>query len=316
MRHRLLLVPACLLLLAGCQDSASPTTPFEGGGFDWHRTGEPVPSEGLSFAVGSQVHLADGSVIELGRTPSAFVVAGDGVFFQPDDSADLWFAGREGEAEETGLTLAPETLGASPDGRYLVGLDSASGHEDANGDVQRQVVVADLEEGDTWSSTDGMGDLDDDLGSLYPELEMEIAHVSDTTVRVDGEGTWDFDLASGLSERVGGDALRAKDLTSPAGTWRVVEKPGVADPVEGVDGTVVVPRTGGRRWSWSQWLDDSTLVGFVWDGPGEGLEFDPEKNRSSLMTCTFPSGECTRVPDVDGESVLLPRPTRGFLAEG
>ncbi|KRE99587.1 hypothetical protein ASG88_13265 [Nocardioides sp. Soil777] len=54
----------------------------------WRTSRAPVGTGGLVWAAGSTVHLADGTSIDVGGPVRAFVVAGDGVFFVPAESAD------------------------------------------------------------------------------------------------------------------------------------------------------------------------------------------------------------------------------------
>src|SRR4051794_27234632 len=80
----------------------------------WRTSTAAVETAGLTWAVGSTVHLPDGTPIDRGEPVRAYVVAGDGVFFVPSSEvaedtpfvdAPLWFAAPDEEAEDTGLAV-------------------------------------------------------------------------------------------------------------------------------------------------------------------------------------------------------------------
>ncbi len=317
---------AALGALAGCGDA--PADGQAGAASDsadgaWRTSTDPLPTDGLAWASGSTVHLADGTTIDTGAPLRTFVVAGDGVFFLPaEDSEDeastgideqeVQYAAPGGEVTATGLTLVTRTLAASPDGRYLGGIDASVGEQDEYGTPVATARVFDLETGEeVVRSAEGMGDPgEDDLSVLYENVEIDVAALTSDTAYVEvADGTLAYDLASGDSTTADPPELDA--TTSPDGAWQVIDRPGLADVLESTDGEVVAPRTGSERWTLSFWADDDTVVGVAVDGPGRGPRVDPD-DTTRLMTCTVPAGRCDVVADTAGELVVLPAKTAPY----
>ncbi len=136
---------ALLLMATACSSTDEGGNPKGGtDGSDeaaWTTSTDPVEAGGLIWASGSVVHLSDGTTIDVGGPLTTYVVAGDGVYFTPADSEDdadhgnmttgpLHFADRDGEVTDTGVTVYVESIGSSPDGRYLGMIDATSGPRD------------------------------------------------------------------------------------------------------------------------------------------------------------------------------------------
>lgn len=308
---------------AGAPDGADPADAADRADGAWRTSTDPLPTDGLAWASGSTVHLADGTTIDTGAPLRTFVVAGDGVFFlpaeDPEDEAstgideqEVQYAAPGGEVTATGLTLVTRTLAASPDGRFLGGIDAATGEQDDYGTPVATARVFDLETGEeVVRSAEGMGDPGaDDLSVLYENVEIDVAALTADTAYVEvAGGTLAYDLATGDSSEA--DPPEPDATTSPDGAWRVADRPGLADVLESTDGETVVPRTGGPRWTLSFWADDDTVVGVAVDGPGRGPRVDPD-DTTRLMTCDVPAGRCDVRAETTGQLVVLPAKTAPF----
>lgn len=194
-----LVVAAFVLLVTGCGDEGDVSGTDKSAA--WRTSTDPVTTSGLAWAAASTVHLSDGTTIDTGSPVSAFVVAGDGVFFFPPQSEEdagsadfpvqeLMFGVPGKSPASTGLTLSSSLLAASPDGRYLAAIDTMSGEKDRFGTPQASVLVFDLETGDeTVESTLGMGDPDeDDFADGYSEVELQILSMTNESVSVGAFG--------------------------------------------------------------------------------------------------------------------------------
>jgi len=316
-RVGLVVVAALALLATGCGDEGDVTGSADSAA--WRTSTDPVTTSGLPWAVGSTVHLSDGTSIDTGTFVRSFVVAGDGVFFVPTDTEEeagsnaffddeeLMFAAPGQPVTGTGLRVSPDYVGASEDGRYLAVIETTSGEKDRFGTPQATVVAFDLETGEqVVDSTLGMGDPgEDDFADGYAEAEMEITALTGTSLYVRAMGNFVFDLATGEGKELAGDPPRAGDeLTSPDGTW-VIEKPETGmDRIVATDGREVPLDPGTRRWFVSWWADAETVVGGVISGPGTGKRVTPDGS-AALMTCAVPSGECQVFDETAGRTVVF-----------
>lgn len=306
--------------LAGCGDDTSVDPP-SGQGASFPASSDPVDASGLIWSSGSTVHLSDGTDIELGEEPDGYVVGGDGVFFTTTgdpgveeaavENAELFFADRDGQV--TSVATGVTDPFASPDGRYLVYLDVASGEQDAYGTPQAQTVIADLASGEeVVRSTEGAGDpSSDDFADLYSEGEIRVRRVTDEVAYVDIGGTHEFDLATGAAKRVPVDDfswdVRPADPRSPDGDWRIVETEDVRDEIVGTGGRRIVPDVGTQRWDLKFWADDRTVAGYAIGGPiGPQRQPFSDANTYTLFSCEVPSGRCATVPETTGETYKLP----------
>lgn len=306
-----LLVATVLLagVPAGCGDDVA--APEEG---TWSTSGTPLDPAALTWAVDGTVHVGD-VVVETGRPIEEYVVAGDSVWFVPEDADDdaLWRADAGG-AEATDAHAAD--LLASADGRYLSFFDEVTGPRDGYGTPQAQTVVVDLQEGrEVVRSTDGMGDTgDDDLADLYEDAEFSnLGFPGGRTALVDTtDGTRAFDLATGEGREV---AQAERDeryderglLLDPTRSW-VLGRESLDNGLLPVGaGPAVRPRTGFPSWSLVRWLPDGRAVGVGFAGrPDELGVIDPDVTRT-LLTCTV-QGACTTVAASTGtRTILLPR---------
>lgn len=293
-------------LLSACDAGGGPADVDDDAA--WRTSTAAVETAGLSWAVDSTVHLADGSTIDTGEPIRAFVVAGDGVFFVPgnegeDDvlsDAPLWFVTPDGEPEDTGLEVTRDHFAASPDGRFLALLDADT---DDGSAVMR---IFDLSTGKLHDSEDGMdtSGIDDPVHHLL-EMEVEILGIDDEqlTARVI-EGDFVYDLATGEGTETD-DVEPTDPLVSPDGAWRIDESTPFREVLVSESGEEVVPDTGTRRWGLTSWVDDTTVLGFSIDGPGTGDQVGPD-NSLAMMTCTVPDGACASVEGTQGQRVLLP----------
>lgn len=302
---------ALLLAAAACTpDATDEPTPADG---PWRVSEDPVATDGLPRAVDTTVHLADGTTVETEHPIGAYVVAGDGVYyvpapsdpdeeFQPTDTdAELWYADRDGEVTSTGNRVLASSLSASPNGRYVAWIDQVSGQRDDFGTPQAEAVVWDLERGEeVVRATDGMGDpAADDFAAAYPEADLDIALLADTTAYVDGLGeTWAFELSSGDGEMLSDDAeVPAYDplsRVSPDGTWTI--RGGEQNQViVGQDGRRVEPQMATPRWTLLGWVDDRTVYGVA------------EAGEPTLKLCTVPQGRCRELVGTAGEQVIFPQ---------
>lgn len=301
---------AAMVLLAACGsggESPDGGPDLEG---PWLTSSDPVATEGLPWAADGTVHLADGETIETGGPVRAFVVAGDGVFFFPADgedeagetgtgSAELSFVAPGESPVGTGLELRTDSLAASPDGRYVGGIDLTSGEEDEFGTPVAVARVVDLREGEeVVTSSEGMGDpAEDDLAVLYEDSRLRLALTDDTAyVETARDGVLAHDLGSGEVTAAEDDGPFRDPLSpqSPDGAWTIVDRPD-DDVVRSADGDTVAPSAGGDRLSLYGWLDDERVLGVAEAAEG-----------GTLVTCTVPAGDCERREETTGLLVVLP----------
>ena len=202
----------------------------------WRTASAPVDPGGLVWAAGSTIHLSDGTLIDVGGPVRAFVVAGDGVFFVPAESADevgsaqftgagLMFSAPGGTPTDTGLTVAGDGLAASPDGTSLAVLDADLDTGEAD-----HMRLFDLVSGEQVTSDDGMdtSDIEDPVHHL---LEMEVRDprgISDVEVAARVvNGDYAYDLATGAGRALGDERHRGRPddpLASPDGRARIVQR--------------------------------------------------------------------------------------------
>jgi hypothetical protein len=316
-----LLVTLAVVCLGAC-GADEPDLDDDAG---WRTASAPVDPGGLVWAAGSTVHLSDGTSIDVGGPVRAYVVAGDGVFFVPAESADdvgsaqfteagLMFSAPGEEPTDTGFTVAGAGLAASPDGESLAVLDADFDTGEAS------MLLFDLVAGEKVTSDDGMdtSDIDDPVDHLL-EMEVEILGISDDEVEarvVDGD--YAYDLTTGAGRPLGDEAAAGEPrdpLVSPDGRARIVQREALGDVVVLGQGDELVPRAGTARWTLSRWVDEDTVLGVAIDGPGRGQEIGPE-DTLTLITCAVPSGACREVPGTTGERVVLPLGTRPTTVVG
>lgn len=331
-RGRLLSVPrlsrvtaitAALLLATACSSTDEGGTGKADSPDDaaWAQSTDPVPARGLVWAEGSVVHLSDGTTVDVGGPMTTYVVAGDGVYFTPAESEDavdhgnmttgpLHFADRDGEVTDTGLTVYVESLGSSPDGRYLGLVDATSGPEDDFSDYpQATAVVVDLTTGErVVDTTDGMGDPgEDDLAHDYPETFLSVRFPDAESAYVEGLGEILYALPGGDGTEVDpiDSPVRSPlDRTNADGTWTIDER-GKVEELLSADGTRVRPRTGTPRWDLGWWLDDTTVLTVAISGPGTGVEVGAD-DAAALATCRVPDGRCAVVDATSGLLLHIP----------
>lgn len=308
---------AAVLLLAGCSDPSSAGDPAGRGSSDpgaaaWTST-DPVDASGLVWASEGVVHLSDGTTVDVGGPITTYVVAGDGVWFTPAESEEagtrhstmttgpLHVVGRDGEVTDTGVTVYVESLGSSPDGRYLGFVDATSGEEDDfTGTPQATAVVVDLSTGDrVVETTDGMGDPDeDDLDHDYPEVSLSVRFPDAGSAYVQGlDGDRLYTLPAGdaeVVEPIDSPLHDPLDRTNQDGTWTIDDRGGV-DVLRSADGQRVRPRTGTASWQLGWWQDAGTVVGAASDGEA-----------ATLVTCVVPSGDCTPLEGTTGRLLRFP----------
>lgn len=295
---------AVVMVLGGCGDPAPAQTSEGSSDIGSLTTTEPVATGGLVWEV------ADATEIDLGGPPSSYVVAGDGVFFmaaETDEAAEtgstasgeIRFAAPDQEPVDTGLRLRADTLRASPDGRFVAGIDVDSGEEDDFGTHLAQVVVLDLQEGrEVVRSSAGLGDLGDDLADLYEEIPVAIAAMTDETAYVDGvDGTFAVDLATGDTEDAQGTELPLPGSTdSPEGAWTLRNTDDVRAEIVGDDGEPVALDVDAPQWTLDWWADATTAVGVA----------ITSEHSSSLLTCAVPDGTCEVIEASTGAMVRFP----------
>lgn len=291
--------------LAGCGDEASRVP----GGRDWP-TGEPLAAEGLVWATGHTVHLADGTSVDTQHAFSEYAVAGNAVWFTRADPADpdrsldrgrLWRASRDG-VERTDAHATE--LAATADGRYLVFLDPVNGPGSEDGTKAYVLVAVDTRTGEeTLRTTEGMDDAGGvSLEDAYGEGEPYLAAVSGTTAYVTALGSSHaFDLVTGEVEEVDSDEVPSPgsvpELWNRPHTWAIADSGSLyRDVLRADDGTSVTPRTRRTTWDLLRWLDDDTVLGReVWVAGTPSAHLTLPVDGSILITCEVPSGRCTRV---------------------
>lgn len=307
---------ACALIAAGCTEDR-PTTDD---GVAWPSTDSPVATEGLVWAAGSTVHLADGSTIELEQEAGTYVVAGPGVFYFNAATTGPRFllARSDGEVVETDAD--PTSLQTSADGRWLGLIDQPEGDN-----RPREVVVVDLTTGEeVVRSQEGVGaveveDPDDmDWEDLYEDEPVEMVGIVDDMAYVAGlSDYYAWDLTTGEAEVVDEPVHPADDppYWNPSRTWQVPPQDVGAVPVlrPADDGEAVTtffpepdrsatPALPGdpdlESWTLMGWLDDETAVGLT-------STTDPYDPLPVLVTCAVPSGECGVLEGAE-EGVSLP----------
>ncbi|GAA1941431.1 hypothetical protein GCM10009797_38230 [Nocardioides hwasunensis] len=303
------------VLLLGAATACSPKVADEvDDDAAWRTSGDPVDTGGLVWAVGSTVHLGDGSTFETGAPMRALLLGGDGAFFVPLDpegdhgrfvGADLFFVDASGgDAVDTGLDVDDEGVAVTPDGTHLAVL--ATDHDSGAAEMR----LYDLTSGASTTTEEGFDTDPADRVRDLDESEVAILAITDDEVyaRTTG-GDVVYDLDSGEARELGVDEVvpgSGEDrLRSPDGAWRIEQGDGLRDVLAGASGADVVPDTGSRRWSLTRWLDRRTVLGITVDGPSEGEEIGPD-DVLALMTCQVPAGACRTVPGTRGELVLLP----------
>lgn len=306
---------ACVLVAAGCTDDAPTPDPKTA----WPTTSAPVATDGLVWAAGSDVHLADGSVVELDQPAGSYVVAGPGVFYvnADPDGAPFLLATPDGEVVETNVDPYVPSVQTSLDGHWLAFLDQPEGE---NG--PREAVVIDTTTGaEVVRSSEGLvpGDTTDvDWADLYEDSPVDMAGVVDDTAYVPGlDETLAYDLPTGESAVVDEPVRRVDDppYANPSGTWQVpVQDFGavpVLDPASGTSGASVTtyfeedpsappPLPGDPdlgAWTLFGWLDDRTAVGLT-------STTDP-RPVPVIVTCAVASGACEVLEGTE-EGVSLP----------
>lgn len=321
-------------LLAGCgEDTGEP------GAADWPAARAEVELRGLVWAgPDGTIHLGDGSTLDAGGAVRSFVLARGGAYVVREDDDTLLRVGPEG-TEELAARPDPQSLAASPDGRYLALVDH-SGRRDRYDTPLAEAVVVDLVSGRQVLRSDaGMGDpADDDLADLYEELEPSVLGVDEHRAYVlttddlravelrTGEVEVLGDAGTILRDQPWYDDLRPGLLAeSPDGRWAI--RPDEVPKLVADTGTVVPTRLtpadlgvsplglSGSEVSWSldSWTDATTAVGgAVLVDPHDGAQ-DPV-----LVTCTVPTGACAVVPgteqgallpvDRQDDAVVVPRP--------
>ncbi|QBX55031.1 hypothetical protein EXE58_05895 [Nocardioides seonyuensis] len=279
----------------------------------WLTSSDPVDTSPVVWAADGVVHLADGTEIDLGAQPASYVVAGDGVFFVPADnpqqaetgsdaSAAVHFVEPEGDPVETGLRLRADSVRASPDGRYLLGVDVESGPEDDYGTPLAELVVLDLTEGrEVLRTSENFGDLDGDLADLYGEIQVSVLDVTPTTAEVLGtDGPFLVDLATGAisdpeETEETGEPWRSGVIESPDGRWRITTTGKVSQVVDS-EGVAVPLEIDAVRWLLEWWADATTVVGIA----------GAEDGSSALVTCVVPDGRCEVYEATRGETIRYP----------
>ena len=142
------------------------------------------------------------------------------------------------------------------------------------------------------------------------EAEVEILGIDDDEVYARTlEGDVAYDLATGAGREVGDDeeipGSVTDPLASPDGEWRIEQPIGLRDVLVPAAGDDLLPQAGTSRWTLSNWLDATTVLGVAIDGPDRGEAIGPD-DTLTLMTCAVPSGACALVDGTTGELVVLP----------
>lgn len=292
----------------------------DAGGVSWPATGAGSAStagaEGLAWEAEGRVHLADGSVLDVGEPIGPWVVAGDGIVTMGvgegaaggagyvHDTGEATYVDADGTV--TGLGVDVVALAASQDGRYLGLVDASSGPMVMPDTRLLEVVVVDLEDGsEVVRTARGMGERGDDLAAIYPELDLDLAFApaedpaAPPVLYADGfDEALRIDLTDGDVALVDRDAApwgSGSSLDSPDGAWQVVLDEVGPPTLRSADGTVVVPRAPGPTWTLDRWDRPDRVVGAVALPSGE-----------ALMSCVVPSGECTAYAESTGLDVSLP----------
>lgn len=311
-----------LVLLAGCGDDTGDTgdggdTGDTGGdpaALDWAASADPIsPAGQLVWAEDGVIHLPDGTTWDAGVDIASYVVAGDGAYVLADGSTELLHVDADG-ARPTGAHADPQTLRASPDGRFLVFLDPDAGTADQYDTPLLVTVVVDLERGEeVLRSSAGMGDLKtDDLADLYEDAAYGTLGITDDTAWVLGATGEVLTVALPDGDVTSKEVSNPNDPTLPwytprfeddlnGGPWNadhtwVILEGRVRDRFQSADGQVVEPRPDTAMWTLGGWINPTTAVGTAVAGPvSEANLVDPDAERT-LMTCTVPDGACTPVP--------------------
>jgi hypothetical protein len=322
--------------------SACAAGPDEAVGVTWRSSDDPGGADdGLGWAntQSGEVHLPDGRTLDAKPPVRSFVLAGDGAYVIDEQSGEV-VAVTDTGAEATGAHA--DGLRASPDGRYLAFIDTQAGplfQADPHGDVHVLTsVVVDLKTGkEVFRSTRCMGDPDeDDLTDLYEDASYGVLGMTDETAWIE-PATGDvlaIKLSNGEVATIADHGLSDSEKSwvnqpfSPPMTggptnadrsWGIyhVSTPDLEqstdpaitfphDELESADGTRMVPRIDAENWHFTQWVDNTTVVGFAntkLTDPGRVTNVMP----SSIVTCTVPDGDCTLVPDSD--HAILPVPS-------
>ena len=322
---------AAVLVLAGCGDSAGSHGSGGEQATGWPTSRTLLDPSGLVWAVGSVVHLADGTTLDVGEPIRSYVVGGSGIVFAAADAdpgpayggyLESWpLSWSDGSGTARRVTAAAATPRTSPDGRYLAFLDLASGPKDGSGAAQAEAVVVDLESGtEVARSSASMGDpRADDLADLYSESDLGVVRVDDDVAYVhatDGD-VLVIDLATGdvttTDEAPDERPLPPDgDRRSPDGRWRIADADVYGDgpPHDHLVGAgrTLQPRSDADLLDLRWWVDDSTVAGIAVDGQVADGAYAPGSS-AVLVTCVVPSGACAEVDGTRDEDVVLPEGT-------
>lgn len=198
-----LLASAALLVLRDARNTlADPQYPASRVAFD---AGE------LAWASGGSIRTSDG-VINVGGDLDRWVISEAGVFFTTHEQlggvayfpdAPLYVTDGAGEPAFTGHAIDPESLNASPDGRYVSYVDTTSGPT-TSGQPWTTTVIVDVRDHAVVvkQSASIKTSLTEDAVAYFSELEGETrggaAFLEDDLALVAGPGFDDFvvDLVS------------------------------------------------------------------------------------------------------------------------
>ena len=313
---------ACLLLLGGCTDDRDTETAT------WATSDEPVDGDGLVWASGSEVHLPDGSTLDLGDLAGAYVVGGAGVWFastepgqlEGNELPELKVATADG-VEGTGAHPGIGTLTTTSDGRWLAFIDRLD-----RGSGPAEAVVVDLTTGEeVVRSDEGVVPADTDGGEdwtdLYEDAPVSMLGVVDGTAYVSGLSdiiAHDLDTGDVRTIDLAGDELADADwfrklhpeapLANEDGSWSILPQ-GFSAPVtelESADGEkVTTSATDADEWFLGGWLDPTTAIGIT----PTSVDGRADWSSPALITCTVPDGRCAVVAGTeDGVNLPVDRP--------
>jgi hypothetical protein len=310
--------PGTALLVLSLAVVASCGSAELGGGAKaaWPTASAPIDVQGVSWVKGTTFGDSTGPLFDVKPAPASFVVAGDGIYYGTGDESvqnqpgqrvyygagQRMYYATAGGTTDLGKVGNPDTLKASPDGRWIAFIDFGSGPAEA--------VVVDTTTGKEVLRTDKhMADENGgDASDLYAEEPPGIPLITDDVVWIEApHGYLEYKLASGDLVDHGADPFRERgdQILSPwwanrtedgQGIWNQSREWNISDASNRgaqfvrKDGVQVRPQPRGQYYLLG-WIDDTTAYGV---------------RAGQLVTCRAPKFACADVLGAAGDGVLLP----------
>lgn len=266
----------------------------------WPAASDPIDVQGIAWVKGNTFGDARGPLFDVTPKPSAFVVAGEGIYY---GAGSRIYYGTAHGVTDLGTVGRASTLAASPNRRWIAFIDLVPKRP-------AEAVVVDTSTGKEVLRTDKhMADENGgDSSDLYAENPPRIPQITDDVVWIEApNGYLEYQLGSGRLVDHGSHPFKEKgdQILSPWWANRTEDGQGVWNPsrewyIDNAsnrgalfahkDGRRAHPRPRGEYYLLG-WIDDATAYGV---------------RNQQLVTCVVPTARCTDVPGAAGEGVVLP----------